>query len=300
MVAFDQDTTRWALSTNPSCAGWASTSANDGTPLVIALNADARVEDGSLAETTFASAVTASTGKPRWEHVPVIGPVSRDGMIFTGAPKAVISADPYDTTTLTPDTGTPPRLPAGWAGADVIHEHHGNTVLATGTRIGELDGDTGTLRWEHPTPGALDPGLTSGHLLTFTATDTPAAQTILHLHTGEPVGSFTTITSTTGCAEGGLTAVTGMTDAGPSVALLDQAGIVWEQLVEDTHTRVTAVDQVEVFLDTNDGTVALSSVDGSERSRGAFRPPVTITTTGYALIPDPTPDLYEVIRLDRP
>lgn len=35
-VAFDDVGTRWSLSTNPSCAGWAPTRASDGTSIVLA------------------------------------------------------------------------------------------------------------------------------------------------------------------------------------------------------------------------------------------------------------------------
>lgn len=298
-VAFDDMGTRWSLSTNPSCAGWAPTRASDGTNIVVALNSDARVEDGVLAENTLASGFSAKAGTKRWGSKPVIGPILANGALFTGAQKAILSEEPTETQILSPDDGAAVEPPGEWLNAHAIHEHFGIVLLAQDGRVAAMDSASGSMIWESASPGEFLGESSAGHAVSFRSINDPERLSIVNLATGEIIADDVLQVHAATSSDGHHTAVTMTHEAGQIVSLVGDSGMLWSRSVSaETELRAASVGAGKVYLASSGENIVLASDNGSELARGPFAAPIAVTSSGYGLVPTDDSRVYELVRLE--
>lgn len=298
IVGFDQTGTQWSLGTNPACAGWAATRSSDGTGIVVALNSDARVENGMLAENTLASGFTAATGHERWSSQAVIGPIIGNGALFTGARKAIISAEQGDTQTLAPDDGAALVLPDAWSAANVVHEHFGVVLLSLGDLLAAADSTTGELLWSREAPAIVVPGASAGHAITLRSDTTPQQMTVVHLSTGETIARAPKSVRAVPSADGTQTLMVTGAETEQHISLLNATGTLWTHTVPATRDLLPlSVGAGHAYLDAGATRIVLNSHDGSEIHNGSFAAPIAVTTSGHGLIRTGIPGQYEMVHL---
>lgn len=298
IVGFDAIGTQWSLSTNPSCAGWAATRTADGEGLVVALNSDARMEHGALAENTFASGFSSVTGIERWSAKPVIGPITANGALSIGAQQAILSNESTETQALTPSDGSALELPKAWSAARVVHEHFGVVLLAQGRRIAALDSGSGAILWSGPAPADFIPQASVGQALAFRSGDEIGQITVIHLSTGEVLVPATQGLEAVTSADGAQTILVAGAGSEQEVSLVSATGTMWSQyLPTEGSLRPVSVGADRVYLDASAARIVLAGADGTELSRGSFAVPAAVTTSGYGLIPTGNPGEYEMVHL---
>lgn len=299
IVAFNAQENLWALTTNPACGMFALTEDGQGEPLVVALNSDARIERGKIAEHTIASAFNADTGTAVWEDIAVPGPLTSTSLVFSELQASVVQEPPIPRITLQPDTGDS-FSPAdhSWPHHRIEYEHRGLAAIRDANNLGVFSTHDGELLWEHPEPLGHVSELSAGLALVVNTGERGSELLILHTPTGESAGAWSQVHRVNSSADGSTTVVTATSPSGEhTLILLTEDGIEWQLPIDGDLPHVDSLTPTTIFLTDGNDTVALATRDGEEVLRGSFSSPTTITQDGVATLPSPDPHTYEVIQL---
>lgn len=159
-----QGSVLWMAQRPASCAGFAVTSAGEGSDLAVLT--DLTTTQGSLAQTT-ATAYDLHTGDQVWGPVEVGGPHIGPGLVFSapgdaplgamgarlvldGATGNVVAREVDDGVHILSGAGADDvdgQVEAQYDGADILGEYEGTVLLADGDEVVAIDADQGRQQW---------------------------------------------------------------------------------------------------------------------------------------------------------